>query len=199
MPGYEKSAGDAHTFDPAAARQLLAEAGFPNGQSFPELSFTSSDSPLGKQIAEFFQKQYKDHLNINIKPELVDSKTRSSRYFNSQFELFYGGWQEDYHDPENWLSELFESTSTNNQQKYSNARFDELVRAAKFEQNNEKRLDLYRQAHKLLMDDCALAPIEAAIRNTLIKSKVKGVVLNPQDAGFTGDHSIEKIEIAKES
>jgi oligopeptide transport system substrate-binding protein len=166
--------------------------------NFPTLSFLLSDTAASRNIAEFISKQLKDNLGINLKLEFVDSKTRSSRYSNSQFELFYGGWHEDYHDPENWLPELWGTGGGNNQFKYSNPKFDDLMKQAKFEQNNEKRISLYRDGHKVLMDDAAIAAVESLIRNAVVKPKVKNLAANPQDAGFAGQFNIEKVEIAKE-
>jgi oligopeptide transport system substrate-binding protein len=197
-PGYDPNDCAAIKYDPAEAKRLLAEAGYPNGQGFPELSLLVVNSPLGKNIGEFVQKQLKDNLNINIKLELVDSKTRSSRYSNSQFELFYGGWQEDYHDPENWIPELWGTGGGNNQYKYSNPQLDALIKQAKFELNNEKRIALYKQMHKLLIDDANGAWLDTRIRNALVKSKVKNVTPNGQDAGWLGQFNIERVEIAKE-
>jgi oligopeptide transport system substrate-binding protein len=197
VPGSVASDGDVVKYDVAAAKRLLQEAGFPNGQGFPELTLISSQAATSVAQAEFVQKQLKDNLGINIKLEVVDARTRSSRYSNSQFELAIGGWHEDYHDPENWLPVLLQSDSTNNQWKYSNAKFDELVKQARFEQNNEKRIDLYRQAHKLALEDAAVGPLYSRTSNVVVSPKVKGFKPNAQDAGFTGNFNIDQVEIAK--
>lgn len=197
-PGYDPADCTAQKFDLAKAKKDLADAGYPNGQGFPELSIVYTNSPANKTNAEFIQKQLKDNLGINIKIDLVDAKTRSSRYSNGQFELFFGGWNEDYHDPENWLPELFSTNGGNNQDKYSNATFDNLMKQAKFEQNNEKRIALYKQAHKLLVDDVARVNLTNSVRNWLVKSKVKNVSGNSNDSGWLGQFGVEKVEIAKE-
>ncbi len=197
-PGYNAADCEVQKFDRDAAKKALADAGFPNGQGFPELTLLSSNTQRGKDIAEFLQKQWKDVLGITIKIELVDAKTRSSRYSNSQFELFFGGWHEDYHDPENWIPELFGTNGGNNQAKYSNPKLDDLIKQAKYEQNNEKRIALYREMHKLIVEDVARANVYNPIRNVVVKSKVKNLVANPQDSGFTGEFLVHQIEIAKE-
>jgi len=198
LPGQNPSDGDVLTYDPARAKQLLAEAGYPNGQGFPRLNFLSSSTTVAKASAEFIQKQLKDNLNIDINLEIVDTRTRSARYSASQFELALGGWHEDYHDPENWLPTLMATGATNNQLKYSNPRFDELVRQAQFELNNEKRLQLYAQANKVLLEDAAVAPIYQRVRNAVVASKVKNLVPHSQDSGWAGNMLIERIEIARE-
>lgn len=197
-PGQNKSDGDALKYDPAAAKKLMSDAGFPNGQGYPALSMILTDSTLNKNMAEFIQKQYKDNLGVTINLEVLDSKTRSARYSSSQFQLAIGGWHEDYHDPENWLPTLMMTGASNNQLKYSNPKFDELVKQAQFELNNEKRLQLYAQANKVLLDDAAVGPIYQRHRNAVVATKVKNLTPHPQDSAFAGDLMIETIEIAKE-
>lgn len=196
-PGYDVNDCTAQKYDPTAAKKNLADAGFANGQGFPRLSFLTSDTQRGRDIAEFVANQLKTNLGINVDIEQVDAKTRSSRYSNSQWQLFFGGWREDYHDPENWLPELFGTGAGNNQAKYSNAQFDDLMKQAKFEVNNEKRISLYKQAHKLLVDDAARGMIYNPIRNVLVAPRVKGLIASPLDSGFTGDFFIVNIELGR--
>lgn len=195
-PGQNRTDGDSLKYDVAAAKKMLADAGFPNGQGFPELSLITSQAAVSKASAEFVQNQLKTNLGINIKLEVLDSQTRSSRYSNSQFELAIGGWHEDFHDPENWLPTLMKTGATNNQLKYSNPTFDALVSQAQFELNTEKRLGLYAQANKVLLEDAAVAPIYQRIRNAVVSAKVKNLTPHPQDSGWAGNMFMEKVEIS---
>ena len=197
-PGQNKSDGDSLKYDPAAAKKLLADAGFANGQGFPALSMITTQATVSLNSAQFVQQQLKENLGITVNLEVLDSKTRSSRYSNSQFQLAIGGWHEDYHDPENWLPTLLATGASNNQFKYSNPKFDDLVKQAQFEQNNEKRLSLYAQANKIALEDAAVGPIYQRVRNAVVAPKVKNLTPAPQDSAFSGDFLIDRVEIAKE-
>jgi len=197
-PGQNKTDGDSLKYDPAEAKKLMQEAGFPNGQGYPALSLITTDATASKNSAEFVQKQLKDNVGVTVNLEVMDSKTRSARYSSSQFQLAIGGWHEDYHDPENWLPTLMMTGASNNQLKYSNPKFDELVKQAQFELDNEKRLNLYAQANKLMLEDAAVGPLYQRSWNAVVSSKVKNVTPQPQDSIFLGNILIEKIEIAKE-
>lgn len=196
-PGQNKSDGDSLKYDPAAAKKLMSDAGFANGQGFPTLSLITTDATVSRNMAEFVQKQLKDNVGVNINLEVMDSKSRSSRYSNSQFQLAIGGWHEDYHDPENWLPTLMMTGASNNQLKYSNPRFDELVKQALFELDTEKRFDLYKQANKLMLEDAAVGPLYERVRNQVVAAKVKNLAPLPQDSAWAGDLRAELIEIAQ--
>ncbi|MGD9890108.1 MAG: peptide ABC transporter substrate-binding protein [Dehalococcoidia bacterium] len=195
-PGQNKTDGDSLKYDPAAAKKLMSDAGFANGQGYPTLSLITTDATVSRNMAEFVQKQLKDNVGINVNLEVLDSKTRSSRYSNSQFQLAIGGWHEDYHDPENWLPTLMMTGASNNQLKYSNPRFDELVKQAMFELDTEKRFQTYAQANKVMLEDAAVGPIYERVRNQVVAPKVKNLTPHPQDSAWAGDLRAELIEIA---
>jgi oligopeptide transport system substrate-binding protein len=64
------------------------------------------DNQTNKLLGEFLQAEWKKHLGIDLKLEFVDSKTRSSRFNSSDFQLVTGGWQEDYRIPRTGSSAL---------------------------------------------------------------------------------------------
>ena len=111
LPGFQGNAAfeDIVGYDPEAAKKALSDAGYPNGQGFPTLKLTVLDRPDRKAEGEFLQKAWKDILGINVNIEAVDAKTRSSTFNSRNFELFMGGWQNDYPDPENSLIGLFDT------------------------------------------------------------------------------------------
>ena len=163
-------------FDPEAARQLLEEAGFPNGQGFPRLTILIRDTPQNTALAAFLQSEFKEHLNIDVDIETVDSPTRSRRFTSGDFELFPGGWQQDYPDPENWILGQFETGGTLNHYNCSDPDIDRLIEQARFNTNNEERIDQYRQVNELIVTRaCGVAPMYHQANHVLIKPNVGGM------------------------
>ncbi|MGI8926541.1 MAG: peptide ABC transporter substrate-binding protein [Tepidiformaceae bacterium] len=175
----EKTYDDAIGFNVAKAKDNLAKAGYANGAGFPKLTLLQSESATNKALGEFIQAEWKKHLNINIELEFTDGKTRSSRFNASQFQIVAGGWQEDYPDSENWFLGLWETGGSINKTNTSIPALDALIKQAKFNANNEQRLQQYRDAEKLLLEKVSgIAPFYHTQAKFLVKPHIKGMVEN---------------------
>jgi oligopeptide transport system substrate-binding protein len=176
-------------YDPAAAKKALADAGYPDGQGFPTLKLTILDRPDRKAEGEFLQKAWKDILNINVEIQAVDAKTRSQTFNSKKFELFMGGWQIDYPDPENVLIGLFDTGGGNNQYECSDPDIDAKLKAAGAETDNAKRIQLLQDAETLIVTRlCGMAPVYQNAFLYLADSKMGGLKPNGQiDAAMPGN------------
>ncbi|HLZ71478.1 MAG TPA: peptide ABC transporter substrate-binding protein [Dehalococcoidia bacterium] len=197
LPGYDKANEEIQKFDPAAAKQLLADAGYPNGQGFPDVKLLLTDTPINKTLFDFLQKQIKDNLNITIQADLVDSKTRSSRYSNKQFSLFYGGWVQDYPNADDWLPGLWTTGDSLNKPGYSNPQFDAAVKTALAEIDPKKQAPLWSAAEKIMLTDAAGGWLYHGELVQLFKPKVKGMVGTGIDSSWFGSELFESTYIAK--
>jgi ABC-type oligopeptide transport system substrate-binding subunit len=125
----------------------------------------------------------------------VDSKTRSARFNNEDFELFPGGWTQDYPDPENWVAGLFNTGGANNHYGVSDPKLDDLFKKALFNTNDEERRAQYRQINELLSSDPLLvgAVLYQESFNYIIKGRLHGPKENasPTDAFLAGDWNVE--------
>lgn len=185
---------DAIGFDPEKARQNLAEAGFPDGEGFPELSLLTIDAPTTRQTAEFLQEAFRQHLNISLNIEIVDGPIHSARFTDEQYELTLNGWLQDYPDPENWVIGQFETTGSSNHTNCADPDIDALIAKAQFNTNNEERLGQYQEINELIVEElCGVAPFRHDGSHWLIKPNIVGMRenLNGQDTTVAADWAAE--------
>jgi oligopeptide transport system substrate-binding protein len=182
-------------FNAEKAKKNLADAGYADGKGFPALTITVNDVPDRVATAEFLKEQWKKVLNIDINIEVVDSRTRAAKFTSEDYQLFPGGWTQDYPDPENWVAGLFNTGGANNHYGVSDAKLDDLFKKALFNTNDEERRTQYREINKLLSEDPLLAGpvLYQESFNYIAKSNLKGPKENagPLDAFLAGDWTIE--------
>jgi len=185
-PGYDKDE-KRWDYDPQKAQQLLADAGFPNGQGLPEVKISyNSDTPANQARIEYIIQMYKQSLAITLVPDPVEGKTLNNLRKDVKTApqmVSGGGWCADYPDQQDWLSIFWHSRSQFSKNiGYKNSEVDKLIDQADVEIDPDKRAKLYDQAQKLVVDD-----VPYIIRSTskaffLIKPYVKGLEITPQDS-----------------
>ncbi len=192
MPGYDAELGKDYAFNAAKAKQLLAEAGYPEGKGLPTLSFQYSDTAANKVIAEYLQAQMKDNLGITIKLEPMESKAFTQTVNQGKHTWAWFGWGADYPDPDNWLPELFGTGAGNNHTLYSSKEFDDLVKQAAAEPDTAKRLELWKKAHAVVVRDAPVAFMFYRERFLLMKPTLKDLITTAMDGAIAGDFFFSK-------
>jgi oligopeptide transport system substrate-binding protein len=185
-PGYDKNE-NRWDYNPDKARQLLAEAGFPNGQGLPEIKISyNSDTPANRARIEYIIQMYQKSLGISLEPDPVEGKTLNNLRKDVKTApqiVSGGGWCADYPDPQDWLSIFWHSRSQFAKNiGYHNPEADKLMDQADVETNPEKRMALYDQAQKLIVDDVPYIIRSTSKGTFLVKSYVKGLEITPQDS-----------------
>jgi oligopeptide transport system substrate-binding protein len=187
MPGYDPELGKEYTFNSTKAKDLLAQAGYADVTKLPQIKFSYSDTAGNRTIAQFLQGQMKDNLGVDIVLDPMETKSFQQLVNSEGHQWAWFGWGADYPDPDNWLPELFGTDAGNNHTAYSNAAFDELATKAKSELDNPKRLQMWADAQKMVIDDAPIVPIFYRERFVLMKPWVKGLKPTGMDGQLWGD------------
>jgi oligopeptide transport system substrate-binding protein len=167
------SEGIGYPFDPEAARQYLADAGYPGGAGFPEVTIMINTSQGHQKIAEFIAQGWKDTLGIKVNITNQEWGVYLNTCSTDAPQVFRMGWCADYPDANNWMNDVFHSGSGNNYEKYDSAVFDDLVERAAVSTDPAERLALYREAEVLICEtDVAFIPIYFYTFNQLTKPYV---------------------------
>ena len=150
IPGYSSSQG--LEYDPEAGRRLLAEAGYPGGRGFRNISLLFADRAVAKSVATEVQAMLRNELGIHVELAQQEWKVYLNSMSSLDYDLAASSWVGDYNDPNTFL-DMFVTDGGNNRTGWSNARYDSLIRAAAKELNPRKRADIFRQAETILCRD----------------------------------------------
>ncbi|WP_029200675.1 peptide ABC transporter substrate-binding protein [Oribacterium sp. NK2B42] len=159
------------------AKELLAEAGYPNGEGFPAFDYLTNDAGYHKAVAEYLQSAWAE-LGLTMNVNIQEWKTVTADRRSGNFDVARNGWVYDWDDPSNMIN-LLETTNGNNDGKYSSAEFDKLVDEARSTTDIDKHYDLLHQAEQVLLKDAAMAPIAYYNEFWLQKPNLKGTWHSP--------------------
>jgi len=163
-----------YPFSPERARKLLAEAGYPGGKGFPEVTLMFNTSESHRKIAQVIQAMWRQVLGVKVNLANQEWKVYLKTCAEDASQIYRIGWCSDYPDANNWLNDVFNSKSESNYANFSNPEFDKLIEAAAAESDPAKRKEMYKEAERILCEtDCAIAPIYWYTRVVLTKPYVK--------------------------
>ena len=146
-------------FDPEAAKRLLAEAGYPNGEGFPPIEILYNTNEGHRKIAVALQEMWKNYLNIDIKLLNQEWKVYLATESAGDYQISRGGWIGDYVDPNNFL-DMFLCNGGNNRTGWCNEEYDRLIlEVAPSQSSHEQRLKIFQQAETMLLEDMPIIPV----------------------------------------
>ena len=165
-------------FNPQKAQLLLAQAGYPKGENFPEVTIVYDSRDDNKVVAENLQQQWKKNLNVKLFLENQEWKVHLRQLRDDAPHLWRLGWGADFPDPDNFLN-LFTSYSGNNLTRWKNQRYDKLIELGASEMDPQKRLSYYKEAQEILTEkDVPIISLFMEAQNILLKPYVKGYHIN---------------------
>ncbi|MCC6180919.1 MAG: ABC transporter substrate-binding protein [Bacteroidia bacterium] len=178
MSSFNETIVKGYTYNPEKVRQLLIEAGFPEGKGLPEITLHTTDNYM--EQVEFIQSQLaENNIKINIsvdKPVVLRQAVASCEY-----NFFKKSWVGDYADEENFMNLFYSKNFSpvgSNYFHYNNPEFDVLFEKAAREQNRAVKDALYQQMDQMLIDDAPIVPLyyDQVIR--LVHKNISGLSTN---------------------
>lgn len=169
-------------YDPELARSLLADAGYPDGEGWPDVELVYNTSEGHRKIAVALQQMWKDVLNIKITIANQEWKVYLDSVDTMNFDIARRGWIGDYVDPNNFL-DLFITDGGNNNTGFANPRYDDLIlNLAPQADTQEERFRLFYEAETLLMEQMPILPIYTYTNKKLKHPSVRDMPSNLMDS-----------------
>ncbi len=155
LPGHSPDIG--LPYDPQEARRILAAAGYPQGRGFPPVGLLLGLVGLEKGdnlVFAFLQEMWKRNLGVTIQKCWADSATMEFEA-RQDFHYFFIGWLADYPDPASFLQTNF----LIDQSHWQNPIFEALIEEGQHTLDQGRRVDLYRQADRVLLEEAVVLPL----------------------------------------
>ena len=174
--GGERYISDDYEANLEEAKSLLAEAGYPDGEGFPAITYSANDAGYHIPVAEYLQQAWGE-LGITVNIDKVEWSSFLPMRRAGDYDASRNGWVMDYNDPSNMI-ELFYTTNGNNDGKYSNPEFDAAVDASKVADKSVHFQKLH-EAEDILMEDAGAIPVAYYTDFWLQSPSLKGTWHSP--------------------
>ncbi len=142
----------------------------------------------------FIQEALRTNLDMNVKVEVLEGPDRSARFREETFDLFPGGWIQDYPDPENYILGQFDIDGVLNHYNCNNQQIDDLITAAEFNLDEDERIAQYEEINQLIVDEvCGIFVYYHENTHGIRAERVVGMFENSssQNADNIGDWAAE--------
>jgi len=181
MPGFDAAKVQGYSYNLDKARQLLKEAGYPNGDNLPEIVLHTT---VGyRSLIEYVQGQL-DRVGIKTSVEITQGASLRELVAKNGVNFFYGSWIADYPDAENYLSVFYSKNKIPfgpNYTGFNCKQFDALFEQAYNEPNDQRRYALYRQMDNIVMQQSPVVVLYYDKRVNLYQPDISGFSANAQN------------------
>ena len=183
MPGH--SAGIGLPYDPAVARRLLAEAGYPGGQEFPVMEWLIM-TPMAP-LVDYLEAQWRTNLGIQMRRKTESAATFIERAQEERPPILLTGWTADYPDPDNFLRVAVHEFLPGSW----NETYEAFIEEARRLTDQRQRIKLYQVADRILIEEAILVPLLYGRWHVLVKPWVKQFIFSASRQASWKDVIIE--------
>ncbi len=157
LPSFDAEQVKGYQYDINKAKQLLKDAGYPNGKGLPEMKFYTNETY--QEFALYISKQL-EQIGLNVKVEISQPAILREWMSQSKVNMFRGSWLADYPDAENYFAVFYSKNgSPPNYTRFNNAEYDRLYQAALAENDDAKRYQIYHQMDRIIVEEAPVVPL----------------------------------------
>lgn len=176
LPSFDPVKVPGYSYNPTKARQLLTEAGYPNGEGLDPIKLLTNKDYL--DICTFVSKQWED-LGLKIEIEVLESATLRAMMRKGNAPFFRASWIADYPDAESFLTVFYgKNPAPPNYTHFKNPEFDRLYEAALNENDDSLRYDLYQQMDRILIEEAPVVFLFYDETALFVKEGIQGISEN---------------------
>jgi len=176
---FDSSKVKGYNYNPGKAKQLLAEAGYLNGDGLPEI--TLSASPISENSCLLIEKDL-ENVGFKVRLDVMQAKALREVLVKGQAVLFHGSWIADYPDAENYLACFYsKNDAPPNYTRFKSSTYDRYYDEAMSTTNDSLKNNLYQKMDQLVIDSAVVVPLyyDQVIR--FIRKDVTGLKNNPEN------------------
>ena len=161
------------------ARELLAEAGYPNGEGFPVVTYLYNTDDSHKAVAEALQNMWQTQLGVTVQLDNQEWATFLQTRKDGDYSIARNGWIADYNDPMSFL-DMWLTGGGNNDAQYVNANYDAAIKKAMSTSDPAERMAAMHEAEDIIIgQDWALGPIYFYTEKFMMDSEINGAYYTP--------------------
>ncbi len=178
LDGYSEDKELNFEYNPAKAKALLAEAGYPGGKGLPVI--TLQTTATYQDLCEYLQQQLAE-INIKVQLDVVPPATLREMVSQSKAGFFRASWIADYPDAENYMSLFYSKNEVPNGPNYThfaNAEFDRLYEQSIAAPDNAERAKLYTQMNRIVMEQSPVVVLYYDMAVRFVSNRIKGLKPN---------------------
>lgn len=180
LPGFD-SVSKTYDYNPQLSKELLAQAGYPNGEGMPEITLSTTASYL--DLCKYIQQQL-GLLGMKVRLDVNPPAALRENMAQGKVEWFRGSWIADYPEAENYFALFYtpnRSPKGSNYTAFSSKEYDRLYEKARGENDLQKRIELYKRMNQILMDESPIVVLYYDQVLRFAQRNISGLEPNPMN------------------